>query len=92
MSLLLELRNVRREIRGNFRTVGKFDQEVFVVGIAGLQECNGGVAGSGDLVLHAAADVENDADADRNVFGGEVLDLLFDLVFPDLKMFWSPGR
>ena len=84
--LALELRHVRCEIRGDFRPVRKLDQKILVFGIAGLQKGSGGIAGRGDLVLHAAADIEYDADADRNVFGGEVLDLLFDFVFPDLEV------
>ena len=70
----------------HFRPVRELDQKIFVFGIARLQERNGGVTRRGDLVLHAAADVEDDAEADRNVFRREVRDLLFELVFPDLEM------
>jgi hypothetical protein len=36
--------------------------------------------------LHAAADVENNPNAEGNIFCREILDLLFDFVFPHLEL------
>ena len=83
----MELGDVGREVGGDLGTIRELDKKEFVLGIARLQECHGGVACRRNFVFHAAANVKNHADADRDVFSREVRDLLFELIFPDLKVF-----
>src|SRR5262249_6906958 len=52
----------------------------------GLEKLRGGVTGEIDFLLHAVADVENDAEAHRRHFTRKVPDLLFDLVFEQLEV------
>jgi len=85
--LTLKFGDIRGEVGGDFGAVRELHKEKFVFGIACFQECYRGIASRCDLVLHAAADIENHADADGNIFRREVCNLLLDLVFPDLKVF-----
>ena len=59
------------------------DQEELVVGVSSLEEAHDRVPRGVDVVLHAAADVEQDADRYRGGLLDEVGDLLFHLVFED---------
>jgi hypothetical protein len=47
---------------------------------------SGGFFGAAKIVGHAAAEVEDDSDRHRDVFGRKVHDLLLDVVFEDAKV------
>src|SRR5262249_33864925 len=47
---------------------------------------HGGFTRFGDFVGHAAAEVENDADGNRNIFGGKGEHFLLDVVFEDAEV------
>ena len=68
------------------RTVVELHQEVFVLRAAVLQERDGSFMRRRQDRLHATARIENDSNADRRVFGGEVLDILLDSVFVDFEV------
>src|ERR1051325_1852745 len=62
------------------------DQEEIVVGGAGFDEGIERVTGAAELALHAAGDIEDDADADGRVFVIEEENILLDLVLENLKV------
>ena len=83
---VLNLADVGGEILLHRRPVGEGDQQVLIGRIAGFEEGHGRISGTGDLVSHAAADIEQQPDGGRNILIAEVPDLLLDLVFEDAKV------
>src|ERR1700722_5835929 len=69
-----------------FRPVAKLDEEELVLRIGRLEECGGRLSGLLDLVSHAAAVVEQQADRQGRVFEREIRDGLFYAVFKDLEI------
>src|SRR5262249_27589248 len=82
----LEFVHVSREILGDLGAVAEFNQEIFILRVTGLQKFNGCGTGGIERITHASTNIQKEAYTDRRVFGGEVLDVLFDLVLPDLKV------
>src|ERR1700676_2927516 len=71
---------------GKLGAFGETDQEEFVLGISGFKKLQGSFARLVHFVAHAAAHVEDYADRNRYVFGGEGDDFLLDVVFVDAKV------
>jgi len=68
-------------------------QEKLVLGVGGLKELEGSFAGLVDLVGHATAEVEDDADGNGHVFRREADHLLLDVVLKDAKIVgFEPGN
>src|SRR5262245_25312585 len=84
---ILQPADIGSEVLCDFGAARKFNQEVFVVRISGLKESDSSVTRHRKFFLHAAADVEDHTEADRNVLFVEVFDRLLDLVFPHFKVF-----
>src|SRR5437870_5983993 len=64
----------------------ELNQEVLIVGVPGFQKGACGRTSGIELTTHASAHVEDQTQAHRCVLGGKVLDLLLDLVLPNLKI------
>jgi hypothetical protein len=57
-----------------------------------LEELQGSFLRLTDLVDHAAAEIEDDADGNGDIFGREIPNLLLDIVFEDTKVIWLKPR
>jgi len=71
------------------RELGPFietNEEKFVLGISGLEELEGGLAGFVDLVGHTAAKVEDNTNGNGDIFRGEADNFLLDIVFKDAEV------
>lgn len=64
------------------------NQKEFVLWIGGLEKLNRSLFGFTDFVRHAAAQIEDDSDGNRNVLGREGDNLLLDVVFEDPEIVW----
>ena len=84
--MVLEFRNIRGEIFGNFGPVCEFDKEVFVVRGSRLEKRNGGVTGDGDLSFMLPLMSKMMPTLTGTSSEEKYVDLLFNLVFPDLEM------
>src|SRR5882762_6620715 len=84
----LELRDAIGEIlvEIEIEVVVEIDDEGFVIGVAGLNESDSGLVDAGTLVAHAAAIVDHQPHADRDVLALEDGEFLFDFVFEDAKI------
>ena len=71
---------------GQFRALVEAHQEEFILRISGFEKLDGGFAGLGYFVGHAAAEIKDHADGDGNVFGGEGDDFLLDAVLKDTEI------
>jgi hypothetical protein len=67
-------------------TVVKADEKELILWIGCLEKLESSLLGFPELVCHATAEIQDDADGDRHVFGREIHDFLFDLVFEDAKV------
>src|SRR5262249_39613415 len=67
-------------------SVAEFNEKVLVMRIACLEKSRCGVARIRELVRHAAGRVEDQADAQREIFHINVFDLLIDSVFSEPKV------
>ena len=83
----LQLLDAVGENAGELGALVEADQEEFILWVGGLEELDGGFAGLGNLVGHAAAEVEDDADGNGHVLGGEMDNLLLDVVLEDAEIF-----
>ena len=82
MNLVKGLRGVRQQLW----FIGEGDDEVVVLWICVSEEFVGCLADRVDLIGHAAAQIDQDADRERHVLSIEVLDCLFVLTFENLKI------
>ncbi len=67
--------------------VVEVDDKGFVIGVAGLDEGDGGFIDARALVAHAAAIVDDQPHADRHVLALEDGEFLLDFVLKDAKIF-----
>jgi len=84
----LNILYIRREVVDQLGTVVELHQEKFIVRIRCLEKFTDGLTGLGQLVPHAAAGVEDQADRKRRIFAGKMDDLLLALVLEHLKVFF----
>jgi hypothetical protein len=85
-----------------FSTVGEGAHELcalvethekeFVLRIGSLEELQGSFLRLTDLVDHAAAEIEDNADGNGDIFGRELSNLQLDIVFEDTKVIWLKPR
>src|SRR4029077_4044484 len=64
----------------------KTDKKELVLRVGSLEKLRGGFPGFIDFIGHAAAKVEDDADRNGYIFGGEILDFLLNAVFEDSEV------
>ncbi len=62
------------------------NEEKFVLWIGGFEKLIGGLLGLVQFVGHAAAEIQDDADGDGNIFRGKIHDFLLDVVFEDAEI------
>ncbi len=91
---VLEFVDVAGEIANGIEVevVVEIDDEGLVLRIAHFHKCERSGADLGDLVAHAAAIVDDQAQADGNVFLAEDRELLLDLVLEDAEVFLLQAR
>jgi hypothetical protein len=73
-------------------TLVEADEKELILWIGCLEKLDGSLLGFPELVCHATAEIQDDADGDRYVFGREIHDLLLDLVFEDAKVLGLKAR
>src|SRR5258708_22119680 len=83
---ILKILNTVGEGAGEFGVCVEADYEECVGGIGGFEKLNGGVAGFGDFIGHAAAEIEDDADGNGDVFGRKGNYFLLGVVFKDAEI------
>ena len=64
----------------------KADEKELIFWIGGFKELEGRFLRFAKFIGHAATEIEDDADRDRNVFGGEIRYLLLDIVFENAEV------
>src|SRR5262249_47580662 len=65
---VLQLRYIRGEVLNQLRGVAELDKKILIFLVAEFQKRARSGARSRKLALHAAADIENDSNTQRNVF------------------------
>ena len=83
--LILDGFRIRVPVPGDERTLGKCDQREFVPGIGARQHRIQSGAHSGNVVVHAAADIEDHGERKRHFLLGEIGDPLLHLVLINVK-------
>ena len=86
---ILDILQVGCEVLNQLRAVVELYQEELVFGVGGLEKVRNRLAGFRELVPHAAAGVEDEADGKRRILAGEVRNLLLHLVLkqPEVLFF-----
>ena len=62
------------------------DEKELIFWIRGFEKLEGRFFGLAEFVGHAAAEIQDDTDRDGNIFGGEIHDLLLDVVFEEAEV------
>ena len=57
-----------------------------------MKNCEAASLALPNFVDHAAAEIEDDADGNGDIFGREIPNLLLDVVFEDTKVIWLKPR
>src|SRR5579864_5941856 len=85
---ILDFLGLFGESLDQLRAVAEFDQEELVLRVGGLHELRDGLPRFLELRAHAAAGVEDDSHRQRGIFARKLGDLLLDLVFVQLEIFF----
>jgi len=62
------------------------DEKELILWIGSVEKLEGGFLGFAEFVGHAAAEIRDDADGNRHIFGGEIHNFLLDVVLEDAEV------
>jgi glycosyltransferase involved in cell wall biosynthesis len=62
------------------------NEKELILWIGSIKKLEGGFLGFAEFVGHAAAKIQDDADGNRHIFGGEIHNFLLDVVFEDAEV------
>lgn len=89
---LLQIFNAVGEGANEFCAITESYEKELVLRIGTSEKLQGGFLGLGDLVGHAAAEIENEADGNGNVYRRGILNFLLDVVFEDAEVIRGATR
>lgn len=62
------------------------NEKELILWIGSLEKLEGGFLGFAEFVGHAAAEIQDDADGNRHIFGGKIHNFLLDVVLEDAEV------